>query len=145
MVRICPILPCATHPRIFPLPTPQRANKRRFSSRLVLAHAGLIKQMTGFAPLLLLDEVVAHLDPTRRAALYDALSSLGAQVWMTGADPAAFGDIVGRANVFVVRNGAVEPAPHCGSKTSTSRFVNRNKIKSSIIGTITGACAFTLT
>ena len=79
--------------------------------RLVLAHAGLIKQMTGFAPLLLLDEVVAHLDPMRRAALYDALSSLGAQVWMTGADPAAFGDILGRANVFVVRQGTVELAP----------------------------------
>jgi len=78
--------------------------------RLVLAHAGLIKQMTGFAPLLLLDEVVAHLDPSRRAALYDALSLLGAQVWMTGADPAAFGDIVGRAQVFVVRGGAVEQA-----------------------------------
>ena len=78
--------------------------------RLVLAHAGLIKQMTGFAPLLLLDEVVAHLDPTRRAALYDALSSLGTQVWMTGADPAAFGDILGRASLFVVRNGTVEPA-----------------------------------
>jgi len=78
--------------------------------RLVLAHAGLIKQMTGFAPLLLLDEVVAHLDPARRAALYDALSSLGAQVWMTGADPAAFGDISGRAQVFMVRSGTVEPA-----------------------------------
>jgi DNA replication and repair protein RecF len=78
--------------------------------RLVLAHAGLIKQMTGFAPLLLLDEVVAHLDPARRAALYDALSSLGAQVWMTGADPAAFGDIMGRAQVFLVRSGTVEPA-----------------------------------
>jgi len=78
--------------------------------RLVLAHAGLIKQMTGFAPLLLLDEVVAHLDPARRAALYDALSSLGAQVWMTGADPVAFGDIIGRAQVFVVRSGIVEPA-----------------------------------
>ena len=78
--------------------------------RLMLGHASLIKQMTGFAPLLLLDEVVAHLDPERRAALYDALSSLGAQVWMTGADPAAFGDIVGRANLFVVRSGAVEPA-----------------------------------
>jgi DNA replication and repair protein RecF len=78
--------------------------------RLVLAHAGLIKQMTGFAPLLLLDEVVAHLDPSRRAALYDALSSLGAQVWMTGADPAAFGDILSRAQVFVVRGGAVEQA-----------------------------------
>jgi DNA replication and repair protein RecF len=78
--------------------------------RLVLAHAGLIKQMTGFAPLLLLDEVVAHLDPSRRTSLYDALSSLGAQVWMTGADPAAFGDIVGRAQVFFVRSGALEQA-----------------------------------
>jgi DNA replication and repair protein RecF len=78
--------------------------------RMVLAHAGLIKQMTGFAPLLLLDEVVAHLDPARRAALYDALSALGAQVWMTGADPAAFGDIISRAQVFVVRAGVVEPA-----------------------------------
>jgi DNA replication and repair protein RecF len=78
--------------------------------RLVLAHAGLIKQMTGFAPLLLLDEVIAHLDPSRRASLYDALSRLGAQVWMTGADPAAFGDIVGRAQVFLVRSGVVEQA-----------------------------------
>ena len=76
--------------------------------RLVLAHASLIKQMTGFTPLLLLDEVVAHLDPSRRAALYDALSLLGAQVWMTGADPAAFGDIVARAQVFLVRGGMVE-------------------------------------
>jgi DNA replication and repair protein RecF len=78
--------------------------------RLVLAHARLIKEMTGFAPLLLLDEVVAHLDPKRRASLYDALAALGAQVWMTGADPAAFGDIVGRAQAFEVRNGKVEPA-----------------------------------
>jgi len=76
--------------------------------RLVLAHASLIKQMTGFAPLLLLDELIAHLDPSRRAALYDALSLLGAQVWMTGADPAAFGDIVGRAQVFLVRGGMVD-------------------------------------
>jgi DNA replication and repair protein RecF len=78
--------------------------------RLVLAHAGLIKDMTGFAPLLLLDEVVAHLDPARRAALYDALAALGAQVWMTGADPVSFGDIVGRAQVLEVRGGVVEPA-----------------------------------
>ncbi len=77
--------------------------------RLVLAHAGLIKDMTGFAPVLLLDEVIAHLDPDRRAALYDALGGLGAQVWMTGADPAAFGDIVSRAQSFEVRNGTVKP------------------------------------
>ncbi|HEY5279706.1 MAG TPA: DNA replication/repair protein RecF [Pseudolabrys sp.] len=77
--------------------------------RLVLAHARLIKDMTGFAPLLLLDEVVAHLDPRRRASLYDGLSSLGAQVWMTGADPAAFGDIVSRAQMFTIRAGGVEP------------------------------------
>ena len=78
--------------------------------RLVLAHAGLIKDMTGFAPLLLLDEIVAHLDPGRRAALYDALASLGAQVWMTGADPAAFGDIAGRARMLEVRPGTISPA-----------------------------------
>jgi DNA replication and repair protein RecF len=78
--------------------------------RLILAHARLIKEMTGFAPLLLLDEVVAHLDPGRRAALYDALAALGAQVWMTGADPAAFGDITGRADVLVVQGGNVRPA-----------------------------------
>jgi DNA replication and repair protein RecF len=75
--------------------------------RRVLAHAGLIKDMTGFAPVLLLDEVIAHLDPARRASLYDALSGLGAQVWMTGADPAAFGDIVGRAQVFEISPGQI--------------------------------------
>jgi DNA replication and repair protein RecF len=76
--------------------------------RLVLAHARLINEMTGYAPLILLDEVVAHLDPVRRAALYDALAALGAQVWMTGADPAAFGNIASSGQIFVVRNGGVE-------------------------------------
>jgi DNA replication and repair protein RecF len=75
--------------------------------RLVLAHSSLIKDMTGYAPVILLDEVVAHLDPVRRGALYDALAALGAQVWMTGADPAAFGDILDRAQVFDVRGGEV--------------------------------------
>jgi DNA replication and repair protein RecF len=75
--------------------------------RLVLAHAGLIEEMIGFAPVLLLDEVVAHLDPLRRAALFDALAQLGAQVWMTGADPAAFTEIAGRAQIFDVMAGTV--------------------------------------
>ena len=76
--------------------------------RLVLAHAGLIAAISGFAPVLLLDEVVAHLDPVRRRALYDWLERLDAQVWMTGADPTTFGDITSRAEVFEVAPGRVE-------------------------------------
>jgi DNA replication and repair protein RecF len=74
---------------------------------LVLAHAGLVGAMTDFAPVLLLDEVIAHLDPARRTVLYDEVARLGAQVWMTGADPAAFADIAGRAEVFEVSPGRV--------------------------------------
>ncbi|MEA2978010.1 MAG: replication and repair protein RecF, partial [Alphaproteobacteria bacterium] len=74
---------------------------------LVLAHAGLVADMTGFAPLLLLDEVVAHLDPARRVALYDALSGLGSQVWMTGADPVTFAEIAARAQIFDVKAGQI--------------------------------------
>jgi DNA replication and repair protein RecF len=74
---------------------------------LVLAHAGLVGEMTGFAPLLLLDEVVAHLDPNRRNALYDALSRLGSQVWMTGADPRAFAEIAPRGQIFQIASGEI--------------------------------------
>jgi DNA replication and repair protein RecF len=74
---------------------------------LVLAHASLLTEMSGFAPILLLDEVVAHLDPARRTALYVELEQLGAQVWMTGADPAAFAEIEARAQVFEVAPGRV--------------------------------------
>jgi DNA replication and repair protein RecF len=74
---------------------------------LVLAHAGLITAMSGFAPVLLLDEVVAHLDPGRRAALYDELATLDAQAWLTGADAVAFAEIATRADVFEVSPGQV--------------------------------------
>jgi DNA replication and repair protein RecF len=74
---------------------------------LVLAHAGLVTEMAGITPLLLLDEVVAHLDPRRRAALFDELSRLGAQVWMTGADPAAFADIGPSGEIFGVESGQI--------------------------------------
>jgi DNA replication and repair protein RecF len=74
---------------------------------LVLAHAGLVSEMTGITPLLLLDEVVAHLDPRRRAALFAELETLGAQVWMTGADPAAFTDIGAGGEVFDVDSGRI--------------------------------------
>src|SRR6266571_3771686 len=74
---------------------------------LVLAHATLVAEMTGIVPLLLLDEVVAHLDPNRRTALFDELRKLGAQVWLTGADPAAFTEIGTGGQVFDVESGQV--------------------------------------
>jgi DNA replication and repair protein RecF len=74
---------------------------------LVLAHASLVAEMTGITPLLLLDEVVAHLDPARRAALFVELSKLGAQVWMTGADPLAFTDIGDTGEIFDVDSGRI--------------------------------------
>jgi DNA replication and repair protein RecF len=74
---------------------------------LVLAHASLVAEMTGITPLLLLDEVVAHLDPDRRRALFAELAKIGAQVWLTGADPAAFTDIGARGEIFDVDNGRI--------------------------------------
>jgi DNA replication and repair protein RecF len=58
--------------------------------------------------VLLLDEVVAHLDPTRRAALHGELAALGAQVWMTGADPALFAEIKDDAAMIEVNAGRLE-------------------------------------
>jgi DNA replication and repair protein RecF len=78
--------------------------------RFILAHANLIADMTGFAPVLLLDEIVAHLDPNRRAALYESLNKIGAQVFMTGADPQAFAAIADRAEIFEVSSGQVRRA-----------------------------------
>src|ERR1700758_5505377 len=74
---------------------------------LVLAHATLVAESTGIVPLLLLDEVVAHLDPGRRAALFAELAKLGAQVWLTGADPQAFANISQTSEIFDVENGRV--------------------------------------
>ena len=79
---------------------------------LVLAHARLIGDMTGFAPILLLDDVVAYLDPARRAALQGELGALGAQVWMTGADPALFAEISGEAMTFQIDSGRLAARPN---------------------------------
>ncbi len=74
---------------------------------LVLAHASLLAEMTGFAPVLLLDEVVAHLDPARRSALFEELAKLYAQTWMTGADAAGFAELTAKAEVFQIAPGQV--------------------------------------
>jgi DNA replication and repair protein RecF len=76
---------------------------------VVLAQASLIADTTDTTPVLLLDEVVAHLDRSRRVALFGELDRLGAQVWMTGADFALFEAIADRAEVFEIVPGRVKP------------------------------------
>ncbi len=69
---------------------------------LVLSNARALVDDFGAAPIVLLDEVAAHLDATRRAALYDEISALGAQAWMTGTGPELFTELGSRAQYFEV-------------------------------------------
>ncbi|SEL29016.1 DNA replication and repair protein RecF [Roseivivax marinus] len=64
---------------------------------LILANARALRDEIGAAPILLLDEVAAHLDANRRAALYDEIAALGAQAWMTGTGPELFAEWGDRA------------------------------------------------
>jgi len=77
---------------------------------LVLSHARLVATMHGLAPVLLLDDVSAFLDAERRAALFEALGRLGAQVFMTGVDGEAFAALREHAQRFRVTPGKVEAA-----------------------------------
>jgi DNA replication and repair protein RecF len=73
---------------------------------LVLAHAELVaERRDGAAPVLLLDEIAAHLDADRRAALLAEILRLGAQAWMTGTDAQAFAALQGKARFFEVTDG----------------------------------------
>lgn len=74
---------------------------------LVLAHARLVMAERGAPPLLLLDEVAAHLDEGRRAALYSLLQQIGGQVWLTGTDRELFKSIEGGAPFYEVRMGKI--------------------------------------
>ena len=72
---------------------------------IILAHAELVAERRGLPPILLLDEVAAHLDPARRAALFARLDGRG-QVWMTGTEPALF-EAIGAASRFHVEAGSI--------------------------------------
>ncbi len=74
---------------------------------LILAHAELVARRTGRRPILLLDEVAAHLDPSRREALFERLAGAGGQVWMTGTEPELFASAGGSASWFEVADGAI--------------------------------------
>lgn len=74
---------------------------------IVLAHARMMRAEKGFVPLILLDEVAAHLDDRRRAQLFEHLLPLEAQVWLTGTEAAVFYPLKKAARFFDVRPGLV--------------------------------------
>jgi DNA replication and repair protein RecF len=74
---------------------------------ILLAHARLQAILRGAAPLMLLDEVAAHLDRQRRRALFAELDALGAQAWLTGTDEELFAELRGSAQFLTVRDAAV--------------------------------------
>jgi DNA replication and repair protein RecF len=74
---------------------------------LIMAHARLVANLTGHAPILLLDEIAAHLDENRRAALFDLIDALGGQAFMTGTDRSMFAALGDRAQFFTVADGKI--------------------------------------
>ncbi len=85
---------------------------------IVLAHARLLRLERGSAPVLLLDEIAAHLDADRRRALYDEILALGTQAWLTGTDPQVFTELDRAAQFFEVRDARVT----AGAAVGTSVF-----------------------
>ncbi|WP_265516364.1 DNA replication/repair protein RecF [Nitratireductor luteus] len=76
---------------------------------LVLAHARLTAELSGTAPVLLLDEIAAHFDAERRAGLFDILEELNCQAFMTGTEPQLFESLRSRASFWTVSAGTVRP------------------------------------
>jgi len=77
---------------------------------IVLAYARQLSHINeGFAPILLLDEIVAHLDGSRRAALFEEVVALGAQAWMTGTELSMFAPLSGGADIFEIADSRLFP------------------------------------
>jgi DNA replication and repair protein RecF len=72
---------------------------------VILTHAQLIDEQRGAPPIILLDEVAAHLDPARREALFLRLDQIGGQVWMTGTERSLFHGIGADAQIIEVAGG----------------------------------------
>ena len=98
-----------THgPKNAPAARASTGEQKALLAGLVLAHARLVADMSGQAPIALMDEIAAHFDPRRREALFDALARIGGQAFVTGADPAAFAGLEGAR--YEVAGGAVRLA-----------------------------------
>jgi DNA replication and repair protein RecF len=74
---------------------------------IVLSHARLAGEISGQVPLVLLDEIAAHLDVRRRAALFSILEDIGCQAFMTGTESALFSSLAGKAQFLTVDKGQV--------------------------------------
>jgi DNA replication and repair protein RecF len=97
-----------THgPKSMPAGTCSTGEQKALLIGLILAQARAVKAVTGQAPVLLLDEVAAHLDRPRREGLFAALGGLGAQAWMTGTDDHLFANLPPCSQRFRVDSGAV--------------------------------------
>jgi DNA replication and repair protein RecF len=97
-------------PKDMPAALCSTGEQKALLTGLVLSHARLVAELAGAPPILLLDEIAAHLDANRRAALFAILEDLGSQVFMTGTDAALFSSLEGRAQFLTVAGGMVAAA-----------------------------------
>lgn len=97
-----------THrPKAMPAALCSTGEQKALLTGIVLSQARLVAEMTGATPVLLLDEIAAHLDPGRRAALFSILIDLDCQAFLTGTDAALFSSLEGRAQFLDVKTGTV--------------------------------------
>lgn len=99
-----------THrPKAMPAELCSTGEQKALLVGIIVSHARLCGEMSGTVPILLLDEIAAHLDAGRRAALFAILEELGCQAFMTGTEPALFSSLRGKAQFLTVDHGSVRP------------------------------------
>jgi DNA replication and repair protein RecF len=94
-------------PKGLPAASCSTGEQKALLTGLILAHADLVARRARAAPILLLDEVTAHLDAARRASLFQEVLALGGQTWMSGSDSEAFSTLAGRAQMLRVEEGRI--------------------------------------
>ncbi len=94
-------------PKDMPAELCSTGEQKALLTGIMLSHARLVAELSGAPPILLLDEIAAHLDAGRRAALFQILEELNCQTFMTGTDAALFSALEGRAQFFTVSAGSV--------------------------------------
>lgn len=94
-------------PKAMPAELSSTGEQKALLVGMVLSHARLCGEMSGRVPVLLLDEIAAHLDMGRRAALFEILEEIGCQTFMTGTEASLFSSLEGRAQFLTVDHGRV--------------------------------------